>query len=297
VNPALEGYTAAILETVGAEDRARLATDLAAIEQLVERNGELRAALTDTAVPPPARRAVLSELLQGRVSDPARRMAAFAVAAVRAGDVISALSWLHHRSQSHEPIELTLLGHLAARQRIGGYATAVFEETGTAELEEIEDQLFRFARIAESNPPLLAEMTDREIPVAVRQAVVDDLLASKVEPATLRLIRFVVAGGRARDFIGALDWLVERTANARGWRVARVGAAEELDAQQRDALAAALSHMTGGPVELQVILDPDLLGGVVVGIGDLRVDSSVRGKLERLREDGAGRHERTKEER
>jgi len=79
--------------------------------------------------------------------------------------------------------------------------------------------------------------------------------------------------------------LVEQTAAARGWRVARVHSAEAIDDAQREALARALSHLTGASVELQVTLDPALLAGAVIQIGDLQVDTSVRDRLDRLREE------------
>ena len=68
VNPALQGYTAAVAEAAGPAALGGLAADLEAIEQLVLANGQLRAALTDTAVPGPARRAVVLDLLDGKVS-------------------------------------------------------------------------------------------------------------------------------------------------------------------------------------------------------------------------------------
>jgi F-type H+-transporting ATPase subunit delta len=245
----------------------------------------LAAVLTDTAVVPAERRAIVSELLEGRVREPTRRLASFAVAEVKAPEVPAGLDWLAHRAGPAHRGEEPLLGHLSARERIGGYATAVFEEASTTELEEVEDQLFRFARIVAANPELMAELTDRDVPIEIRLAIVTELLSGKVEAATERLVRFVVVGGRPRDFVGALDWLVERTAAARGWRVARVRAAEELGEPQRDQLAQALSRLSGNPVELQVTLDRDLLGGVVVNIGDLQVDATARGRLDRLREE------------
>jgi F-type H+-transporting ATPase subunit delta len=287
VNPAVEGYAAAVFESVGGDAEA-LATELSAIERLVASNAQLASALTDTSVPGPARRAIMSELLEHRVGPAARRLAAYAASAVRAPDVPGALDWAAHRARAHArslPMELALLGHQAARGRVGGYAAALFEQTETAQLEEIEDQLFRFARIVESHPELRSALTDRERPVAQRQAVVDQLLSGKVEPTTLRLIRFVIAGGRPRDFVGALDWLVEQTAAARGWRVARVRSAEAIDDRQHRALSEALSHLTGTPVELQVTIDPGLLGGAVIQVGDLQIDASARGRLDRLRED------------
>ena len=82
VNPALQGYTAAIAEVAGLGRAAGVAADLEAIEQLVLANAQLRAALSDTAVPGTSRRAVMLDLLEGKVSAEARRVAAFASGAV-----------------------------------------------------------------------------------------------------------------------------------------------------------------------------------------------------------------------
>jgi F-type H+-transporting ATPase subunit delta len=84
--------------------------------------------------------------------------------------------------------------------------------------------------------------------------------------------------------VGTLDWLVEQTAAARGWRVARVRAARDLETDQRDQLAGALATLTGSPVELQVTVNGELLAGAQVEIGDLLIDATARGRLERLAE-------------
>ncbi len=114
-------------------------------------NPQLRAALTDTAVAGPARRAVMLDLLEGKVTPAARRLAAFACMAVEAPEVPSALGWVSTRvrhlgeGQDEEPG----LSLLQSRRRVGGFATAVHEDMSTAELESLEDDLFRFARIVE----------------------------------------------------------------------------------------------------------------------------------------------------
>jgi F-type H+-transporting ATPase subunit delta len=287
VNPTLQGYAAAVMDSVRAGAVGALADDLEAIERLVLSNPTLRAALNDTAVPGSARRAVMLDVLAGKVSEAARRLAAFGCMAVPAQDVTPALSWLSLRVRhvadrpdtEEPPLSLT-----QARQRVLGFATALYEDMSLAQLESLEDDLFRFARIVGATPELRAPLTDRDLPVAVRRGLVTELLEGKVPPTTLSLVRYAVAGGRARDFVGTLDFLVEQTALARGWRIARVRAARPLDDAQRTALTDALGSLTGAPVELQVEIDESLLSGARIRIGDLQVDATARGRIDTLRE-------------
>ncbi len=286
MNPALQGYSAAVAEAAGGAALGGVAADLEAIEQLVLSNDQLRAALSDTAVPPAARRAVMLDLMEGRVSGEARRLSAFACQAVSAPEVASALNWLATRvrhlaqGQDDEPA----LSLLQARQRVGGFATALYEDLDRAALESLEDDLFRFARIVAATPALRTALTDRDLDVAARQGLVSELLGGKVPGSTLSLVRYAVTGGRARDFVGTLDFLVEQTARARGWRIARVRAAAPIDDAQQSALGDSLGHLAGNPVELQVEVDESLLSGALIRIGDLQVDATARGRIDALRE-------------
>jgi F-type H+-transporting ATPase subunit delta len=290
VNPTLQGYTSAILEAAGSTggDVLRvLANDLVSIEQLVLANGPLNAALTDTTMRPAVRRAVMLDLLDGKVSAPARRLAAFASSAVRAPEVPAALGWVATRARhaaEGQAFEEPPLSLTESRQRVGGFAVAVHEDLSTSELESLEDDLFRFSRIVSSTPALRAALVDRDLAPQARQAVVSQLLEGKVPPSTISLTRYVVAGGRARDIVGTLNWLVERTARARGWRIARVRAAAPIEDAQQASLSDSLSSLAGAPVELQVIIDEALLSGAVIQIGDLQVDASARGRIDALRE-------------
>jgi F-type H+-transporting ATPase subunit delta len=286
VNPTLQGYTAAVAQAAGPGELATIAADLEAIEQLVLSNAQLRAALSDTSVPGPARRAVMLDLLEGKVSAGARRLASFASGAVAAQEVVSALNWLSFRvrhvaeGQTDEPgLSLT-----QSRQRVAGFAAALYEDMTTEALESLEDDLFRFARIVAATPGLRAALTDRDRAVASRQGLVTQLLEGKVPETTLKLANYAVAGGRARDFVGTLDFLVEQTAQARGWRIARVRSAAPIDDAQRSELSDSLGALAGGPVELQVEIDDSLLSGALIRIGDLQVDATARGRLDALKE-------------
>jgi F-type H+-transporting ATPase subunit delta len=105
------------------------------------------------------------------------------------------------------------------------------------------------------------------------------LLGGKVNNVTLRLAKYVIAGGRPRDVVGTLDYLVDYVARARDWRVARVFSARELTEENQSQLVSSLATLTGKSVELQIAQQPDLLGGVLVEVGDLRLDATTKGRL------------------
>ena len=294
MNPALQGYLAAMEESLAADGGlADAGAQLHAFADVVEGNNALLLAVNDGSVPVPARRAVLDRLLTGKVRPEVGRLVHQAVSVVPAGDLVTSFRWLGSRlvqaetrpaATAAEPFDEDVLGRLGSRNRVSGYAAAVFESCTVADLEEIEDQLFRFARTVEANRRLRHALGDRDLPVAVRQDVIVRLLGGKVLDATVRLASYAARGGRARDIVATLDTLVEDAAKARGWRVARVAAADTVgDDQQRD-LSDALAHLTGNPVDQQVTVDPGLLGGVVVQVGDLLVDSSTRHRLDELKE-------------
>jgi len=294
VNPALQGYLAAMEETLAADGGlADAGAQLHAVADLVDGSPDLLLAVNDGSVPVASRRAVLDALLSGKVRPEVVRLVHQAVTVVPAGEVVSSFRWMGSRLQhaatrpaptAAEPFDEDVLGRLGSRNRVSGYAAAVFEGLTTADLEEIEDQLFRFARTVEANRPLRHALGDRDLPVVVRQDVIGRLLDGKALPATVQLATYAARGGRARDIVATLDTLVEDAAKARGWRVAKVQAASAVDATQQQHLSEALAVLTGNPVDLQVTVEPALLGGVVVQVGDLLVDSSTRHRLDELKE-------------
>jgi F-type H+-transporting ATPase subunit delta len=287
VNPTLQGYASAVLESAGSGAAEKLAAELESVEQLVLANGALRSALTDTTVRGSARRAVLLDLLEGKVSEPARRLAAFAASVVAAPDVPNALGWVATRARHEAEGQTTTEPALSltdSRQRVSGFATAVFEDLDTGQLESLEDDLFRFTRIVAATPNLRSALVDRDLSLEARQGLVSQLLEGKVEPSTISVVRYAVAGGRARDIVGTLDYLVEQTAKARGWRIAKVRSAAPIEEAQRLTLSDSLAELAGSPVELQVVIDEALLSGALIQIGDLQVDATARGRIDALRE-------------
>jgi F-type H+-transporting ATPase subunit delta len=287
------GYGSAVLET--AADAGRLEQvggELAGFARALERAPDLLRVLTDPAVPVHTRRAVVEDLLLPRVSAETVRLVSYATAAERATDLPSVVDELAVRVESEagraEAWPEPPAGRSAIRERLHGYTTAAFEEVeaeGEAVLEECEDELFRLARVVEGSDELSSVVTDPEVPVATRLAIIDDLVADRVQPLTLRLVRYAVRTGRGRDLVGTLDWLVDRAAAERNLKVADVRAAVDLDDDQRSRLAEALSQVTGRSVEVRVTPDPSMIAGMVAVVGDLLVDGSVRHRLEQLKID------------
>ena len=169
--------------------------------------------------------------------------------------------------------------------RIDGYARALFEVArAEGTLDEVEDELFRFARTYESSDTLRDALTDEMVPAAMRQKVVEDLLGGgNATPTTVQLVSMVVGSGRGRDLPAIIDSLVQRASSSKNLEVAEVRSAVPLTDDQRDRLKAALTNATGKQVNLKVIVDPSGLGGIVATVGDTVIDGSVRTRVDQLK--------------
>ena len=168
--------------------------------------------------------------------------------------------------------------------RIDGYARALFEVArAEGTLDEVEDELFRFARSYESSDALRNALTDEQIPAAKRQAIVEDLLGGKATGTTTQLVSMVIGAGRGRDLPAIIDKLVARASSAKNLELAEVRTAVPLTQDQETRLAAALANATGKQVNVKVVVDPSVLGGVVATIGDTVIDGSVRTRIDQLK--------------
>lgn len=168
--------------------------------------------------------------------------------------------------------------------RIDGYASALFEVAkAEGTLDEVEDELFRFARAFESNEQLRSTLTDELIPIDRRQAVVESLLGDKASHTTTQLVSMVIGSGRGRDLPAIVDRLVARAASSKDATVAEVRSAVELTDDQRQRLAAALANATGRNINLKVVVDPSVIGGLVATVGDTVIDGTLRTRLDQLK--------------
>ena len=170
-------------------------------------------------------------------------------------------------------------------ERSASYADAVAAVArAEGNLDLVSDELFRVARALEGSDELRMTLSDRQIPAARRQQIVEDLLGGHASDTTTAMVSMIVAAGRSSDLGGIAQETVEINARDRGRSVAEVRSAVALTDDQAERLAAALSAATGHQVEVKVIVDPSVMGGVVATIGDEVIDGSVRHRLSQLRD-------------
>jgi F-type H+-transporting ATPase subunit delta len=169
--------------------------------------------------------------------------------------------------------------------RIDAWAAALLEIAQAEDnVAEVEDELFRFSRIVEGNDDLRMALSNPGQPAERRAAIVDELLENRSLQMTRAIAAFVVGAGRGHDLPAIVTRFVELAAQSREHEVAEVRSAVALDDAQVQRLAQALSRATNKNIEVRVVVEPDLMGGIVATIGDTVIDGTVRHRLEQLKE-------------
>jgi F-type H+-transporting ATPase subunit delta len=235
------------------------ATEMFAVVDALEASPTLRRAVTDPGTPEGARRALVHGLLDDKVDR--------AVADLVAES--ATLRWAGGRTFAAALERQAVRGQLIVADRAG-------------ELDDTEDQLFRFARLAESNPELRNLLGDRAIELSKRQELVEGLLSGRATNATIVLAKRAVAA-RERTFGQTIEGYVTLAAAQKNRALATVRVAKPLSSEQRNRLRAALTKQVGRDVAIQEIVDPGVLGGMRVEIGDEVFEGTVSGRLEEAR--------------
>jgi F-type H+-transporting ATPase subunit delta len=272
---------------------AALAAVLESFSAALVSSEELRRVMTDPTIPVAQRRGVATDLLAERGAPDAAAIVAFVVGAERAPELPGALAQVEGlveeeraRAEAGEPSPAEPGANRAAvRDRLRGFVEMTLSRVrDLAAVDEVEDELFRMARLLESHPELEAALTDPEVPLAARQAVLHDLVGGRIRETTEDVLAYTLRAGRLRSLVRTVDWLVELTAEERGRRIAEVRSAVELDEGQRSRLTEALTRAAGREIELRVVVDPGVIGGMAVSVGDTVIDGTVRHRLAQLRD-------------
>jgi len=168
---------------------------------------------------------------------------------------------------------------------VRGYAEAMFSiAEAEGELEPVEEQVYAFAKMVEKRAKVREALIDPELPNENKRNLIGEVLGERANPVAVNLLGMLVEQGRARDIGRIAESLAEVAAERRQQVVGEVRSAVPLTDAQRRRLAEALSSATGRQVEVKVIVDPDLVGGVVARVGDVIFDGSIRSRLDEAKQ-------------
>ena len=232
-----------------------LADELFAVVDAVGTQPSLRRTLTDPSTPDEVRTQLTQTLFGGRVSEAAVAVLSEAVRA-RWG---------------------TAGSFLAALERQGVRALlSTAQDAG--QLDELEAQLFKVERLVDANPELRRALGDRRTPLEGREELLNGLLVGRVLPSVARLAKRAVAA-RQRTFDLTAEGYLKAAAELRERAVATVTVAQALTPEQEARLQAALSRQVGRDVNVRVVIDPTVIGGARVTLGDEVIEGTVAGRL------------------
>jgi F-type H+-transporting ATPase subunit delta len=262
-----EGYAESVerLEAVAADaDAGTLGSELFAVADVLGREASVRRALTDPSAAGEAKSSLARALFGAKVADSTADVVATAAAArwSSTGDFVDAVEEL-------------------------GALALVIEAESADKLGDLEDELFRFGRVVSGDPELRDAITNKQVPAARRQELVRALLEGKASSSATNLAVQAVAS-RHRSFEAALESFQKLAADRQRRLVAVVRTAVELEPSERERLATALGSLYGRDVHLNVLVDPEVLGGIRVELGDDVIDGSIAGRLDDARRRMAG---------
>jgi F-type H+-transporting ATPase subunit delta len=246
-------------------DSAVISRDLLAVAALLTREIALRNALADPGAEAHGRSAIARQLFEGKLGADAFALLDEGVRArwSRSRDLVDSL------------------------EAIGAQAAFTVAES-EGRLDRIEDELFRFGRTIAASADLRNVLAQPDVPAGQKQALLHSLLDGKADPTTATLLDHVVSAPRGRRIEDAVLELSELAAQRRGRIIADVRVAAVLTEDQHARLTAALERIYRRDVSLQVAIDPQVLGGAVVTVGDEVIDGTVLNRLEQARRQIAG---------
>ncbi|MET7451026.1 F0F1 ATP synthase subunit delta [Streptomyces sp. NPDC005574] len=238
-------------------DAARLSDELAAVTALLHREVSLRRVLTDPAQPGEAKADLVRRVLGTQVGGTTL-------------DLVSGLvrsRWSLSRDLVDALEVLADTADLTAAQRSGV-------------LDDVEDELFRFGRIVSSSTGLRSALTDRKATTAAKTELLHRLLGGRAKTTTERLVTRLVTAPRGRSLEAGLESLSKLAAERRNRLVAVVTSAVPLSDVQKQRLGAALAKLYGHPMHLNIDVDPEVLGGIRVQVGDEVINGSIADRIE-----------------
>jgi F-type H+-transporting ATPase subunit delta len=244
----------------GSAQPGQLGAELFSVVGLLDAEPPLRRALADASSARDARAGLVAGLLGQRVGADAVELISSVVTS----------SWSVPADLADAIEQLAVLA-------------VVTEADEAGRLDDLEDDLFRFGRVLGTQPELRAALGNPFAPEDAKRQLVDTLLADKTSPQTVELVTQAALQPRGRSLDRTLEVYAGLAAEQRERLVAEVRVATELSAGQRRRLAAALSRVYGHDVHLNLVLDTQVIGGMIVRVAGEQIDASVASRLQEAR--------------
>lgn len=294
MNELLRGYATGVIEKAKSRgDLAQLHAEILSVRSFFASNSQLSYVMSDPALGFRTRQSIGQDLLKPRIGDSSWQLILFAIRNNVATEFMSDLEWLYVKlateAGSLGPDEVLMptadpaVGRFLAKQRLEGYAAANYDGLDESSLINVEDELFRLARIIESCKELQSSLSDVQFPLELRESIILDLLKDRASEITTRLVSYALYATNGRNLVGLLDFLSDRASIERGARVAEVHSVTDLDDNQKQRLGQALEQVVGHHVDIRIVEDKSLLGGIMAVVGDTVIDDSIRYRLNQLR--------------
>jgi F-type H+-transporting ATPase subunit delta len=245
------------LESVSGSSQATVAEDLFSVASTLRAEGALRRFATDNSIPDEAKSGLMGELFGGKVDDATKTLLASAVTQ----------RWTAGRDLADA---LEQLGVVAVVKSAG-------QDTG-----RVSDELFEFAQAVKDNHDLRDALADPVRSIEDKRELLRTILGGRAHAATLALAVQSLSGS-FRTVSVALTEYQRLAADAYGQGVATVRVARPLPDAAVRRLTETLSEQYGRQIHLNLLVDPSVLGGIRVEIGDDVIDGSVSSRLDDAR--------------
>jgi F-type H+-transporting ATPase subunit delta len=235
----------------------KVAGELFTIASLLRAEPSLRRVATDASLAPEAKQGMIQQVLGGKVDDVTMTLLVSAVAR----------RWTATRDL---PDALERLSEVTLVRSVGDQA------------DQLADEIFAVGRTVTANPDLRDALSNPARSIEDKAALVDTLLGGKVLPATVVLAKQALVG-TYRTMTAALENYRQVAASVQGEGVATVHVVQSLSDAERERLSRALSAQYGREIHLNEIVDPRVIGGMRVEIGDDVFDATVSSRLDDAR--------------